>query len=135
MKPIHKFNSGVGATLCNICRAIITEGLTEDLYCEKHSLMKAAQNTYIILRQDGLTKQGEDIKWIEWSEDGTYSQYHKEPAIGRSLLLDFRGITYTWMTTTIEELLEVREDYIKFRTKNSVYELFINKTNHAISTS
>ena len=127
MKPIHKFNSGIGATLCNICRTIITESLTEDLYCEKHSLMKAAVNTYTILRQDGLTKQGEDIKWIEWKEDGTYSKYSKKPAIGRSLLLDFTGITYKWMTTEIVEMLEVREDYIKFKTKNSTYELFINK--------
>lgn len=33
MKPIHKFNNGNGATLCNKCRAIITEGLTDDLIC------------------------------------------------------------------------------------------------------
>ena len=35
-KPIHKFNGGRGATLCHTCKVIITEGLTEDLYCEKH---------------------------------------------------------------------------------------------------
>ena len=36
MKPIHKFNGGLGATLCKICNCIITIGLTNDLYCEKH---------------------------------------------------------------------------------------------------
>ena len=35
MKPIHKFNGGKGATLCHKCSVIISEGLTEDLYCEK----------------------------------------------------------------------------------------------------
>jgi len=35
MKPIHKFNNGNGATLCNQCSVIITTGLTNDLYCEE----------------------------------------------------------------------------------------------------
>jgi len=35
MKPIHKFNNGQGATLCYKCSKIITEGLTEDLFCSK----------------------------------------------------------------------------------------------------
>jgi molecular chaperone GrpE (heat shock protein) len=35
MKPIHKFNNGNGATLCNQCSIIISVGLTDDLYCNK----------------------------------------------------------------------------------------------------
>lgn len=35
MKPIHKFNGGLGATLCHNCRVIITTGLTDDLYCDR----------------------------------------------------------------------------------------------------
>ena len=34
VKPIHRYNSGRGATLCNKCHAIISEGMTDDLYCE-----------------------------------------------------------------------------------------------------
>ena len=34
MFPIHKFNNGLGATLCHKCRVIISEGLTKDLYCK-----------------------------------------------------------------------------------------------------
>ena len=33
MKPIHKFNGGIGATLCNTCSVIISTGLTKELYC------------------------------------------------------------------------------------------------------
>ncbi len=33
MKPIHKFNNGNGATLCNSCHVIIETGLTDDLLC------------------------------------------------------------------------------------------------------
>ena len=32
-KPIHKFNNGNGATLCNICSKIINTGFTKELYC------------------------------------------------------------------------------------------------------
>ena len=35
MKPIHKFNGGIGATLCKLCSIIITTGATQDLYCDK----------------------------------------------------------------------------------------------------
>jgi len=35
MKPIHKFNGSLGATLCNQCSVIITTDLTDDLYCNK----------------------------------------------------------------------------------------------------
>jgi hypothetical protein len=34
-KPIHKFNNGRGATLCDKCFVIISEELTKELYCEK----------------------------------------------------------------------------------------------------
>ena len=39
MEPIHKFNNGDGATLCNICNTIITPFLTDELYCDKHKNM------------------------------------------------------------------------------------------------
>lgn len=35
MKPIHKFNGGIGATLCHVCRVIISTGFTQALYCDK----------------------------------------------------------------------------------------------------
>ena len=34
MKPIHKFNNGNGATICNKCHTIISTGLTNDLLCK-----------------------------------------------------------------------------------------------------
>jgi hypothetical protein len=35
MKPIHKFNGSLGATLCHQCSVIITTELTDDLYCKE----------------------------------------------------------------------------------------------------
>jgi hypothetical protein len=34
-KPIHKYNNGIGATLCHGCGVIISNGLTQDLRCYK----------------------------------------------------------------------------------------------------
>ena len=35
IKPIHKFNDGIGATLCHHCRVIIAECFMQDLFCEE----------------------------------------------------------------------------------------------------
>ena len=127
LKPIHKFNGGIGATLCHKCSVIITEGLTEDLYCENCG--GEERYAYKLVREnDGLTKRGNKINWIEWNEDGTANKAHDEISKGFSLILN-PGYTYTWLTTTIDEILVQEENYIKFKTKNSIYELFINKKN------
>ena len=34
IKPIHKFNNGNGATLCQSCSKIINTGFTDALYCD-----------------------------------------------------------------------------------------------------
>lgn len=79
----------------------------------------------LVRESDGLTKDGNRILWIDWEKDGSFHSSHYEPKLERSLIIDPRGMSYTWMTTTITEIIEQRENYIKFRTSNSVYELFI----------
>ncbi len=127
IKPIHKFNGGMGATLCNTCKKIITTGMTDDLFCDECGGDNPKRKYYLFRVDDGLKKRGDNIIWIEFNEDGFYKSNYQEPAVGRNLVLDFGGITYKWMTTTIKEIIEQREDYIKFVTKNSTYELFIYK--------
>ena len=34
MKPKHKYNNGRGATLCNRCNVVITNGFTNQLLCK-----------------------------------------------------------------------------------------------------
>ena len=86
---------------------------------------------YKLVRElDGLTKYGREIGWIEFHENGTFKEKHDEPAIGRSFILDPHRFSFTWLTTSVTEIVEQREDYIKFNTRNSVYELFkLNKQN------
>jgi hypothetical protein len=113
--------------------------MTEDLLCNKcleiHSdnpdyildIKPEPIHKYKLVRHDGLVKNGDKAIWIEFNEDTDYyKSHHDEPAINRSLILDFSGPSFTWMTTTITELIENKPDYINFKTKNSTYELFIN---------
>lgn len=78
---------------------------------------------YTLKRGDGLVKRSEDVKWIEFNEEGIGKELHETPKVGLSLIMSPFNMFYTWMTTEVTELLESSENYIKFRTKNSDYEL------------
>ena len=72
---------------------------------------------------DGLTKTGSRVQYIEWDENTSEGKSsHDDAKIGRSLMLEPR-IQFTWLTTAITEIVEQKEGYIKFQTKNSTYEL------------
>ena len=78
----------------------------------------------LVRERDNLTKQSNDITWLEWNEDDTFKEKHDQPAVGRSLIMSPFNQFYTWQCTEVVEIIEQREDYIKFKTKNSNYELF-----------
>lgn len=87
---------------------------------------KQEEHKYKLVRErDGLTKQSKDIKWLEFNEDGRYKADFPEVAVGRSLIMSPFNQFFTWQTTLVTEIVEQKEDYIKFKTENSNYELFI----------
>jgi hypothetical protein len=51
-------------------------------------------------------------------------EIYLEPAVGLSLLMSPFNQFFTWQTTTITEIVEEKDDYIKFKTQNSDYELW-----------
>ena len=81
-------------------------------------------NWVLVRERDKLTKQSKGVKWIEWNEDDTFKADFQEPAPNRSLLMSPFNRSFTWQTTAVTEIVEQREDYIKFKTGNSNYELF-----------
>ena len=86
---------------------------------------KESDHKYKLVRErDQLTKTSRDVKWLEFDENGRYKADHKDIAVGRSLIMSPFGPSFTWQTTTVTEIVEQREDYIKFNTENSSYELF-----------
>jgi hypothetical protein len=82
-------------------------------------------NYKLVREHDGLTKHSGEVTWVEWDEAGYFKDRHPQLEIGRSLLMSpFHPFYFTWQTTPVTEIVEQREDYIKFKTKNSNYELF-----------
>jgi hypothetical protein len=90
------------------------------------NILEIPSYKYKLLRErDNLLNFGDQVGWIEWGENGRYKQLHEEPAVGRSLILDPRSAPfYTWMTTTVTEIIQQSENYLKFKTGNSTYELW-----------
>jgi len=88
---------------------------------------ESEMNWKLVRERDGLTKESKEVMWVEWNEDSTFKSKHDEPIVGRSLLMSPFNQSFTWQTTTITEIVEQREDYIKFKTGNSTYELFNTK--------
>ena len=81
-------------------------------------------NYKLVRERDGLTKTSVAVKWLEFNEDGRYKADFEDIAVGRSLLMSPFGPSFTWQCTEVTEIIEQREDYIKFKTLNSTYELF-----------
>jgi hypothetical protein len=81
-------------------------------------------NWKLVRERDGLINQSKEVKWLEFNDVGRFKAEHNEPAIGYSLLMSPFNQFFTWQTTSITEIIEQREDYIKFNTRNSVYELY-----------
>lgn len=81
-------------------------------------------NYKLVRERDGLTKQSQDVLWLEFDDNGKFKSKHKEVAVGRSLMMSPFNQFFTWQTTLITEIVEQREGYIKFKTENSNYELF-----------
>ena len=97
----------------NLLKIAVEQGVIENEF-----------NWKLVREHDGLTKQSKEVMWIEFNDDGYFKSKHNEPAVGRSLMMSPFTFSFTWQTTSITEILEKQEDYIKFKTRNSNYELW-----------
>jgi hypothetical protein len=87
-------------------------------------LNKIPMNWKLVRERDGLTKQSEKVMWIEFNSDGRFKEKYDEIGLNRSLIMSPFNDFFTWQTTTVTEILEQTEEYVKFKTSNSIYELF-----------
>ena len=97
----------------NVMKVAINQGVIENEF-----------NWKLVRERDGLENQSKEVMWVEWNEEGRFQARHDEPAVGRSLIMSPFNQFFTWQTTSLTEVLEVQENYLKFRTNNSVYELW-----------
>ena len=102
----------------NVLQVAIEQGVIENEF-----------NWKLVRERDGLTNQSKEVMWLEWNDEGRFKAKHSDPRIGRSLIMSPFNDFFTWQTTSVTEIVEQRDDYVKFKTNNSVYELFrINET-------
>jgi YD repeat-containing protein len=97
----------------NVMKIAVEQGVIENEF-----------NWKLVRERDGLTNQSKEVMWVEWNEEGRFKSKHDEPAIGRSLIMSPFNMFFTWQTTSVTEIVEQQDKYIKFNTRNSVYELF-----------
>ena len=103
----------------------LTKGLDDLLeIAVEQGVFETEFNWKLVRERDNLTKQSKEIKWLEWDNDGRYKADYQEPTIGRSLIMSPFNQFFTWQTTNVTEIIEHREDYVKFKTQNSNYELW-----------
>ena len=113
MSKIKQIKIPMTLTEDNVLKIAVEQGVIENEF-----------NWKLVRERDGLTKQSKDIKWLEFNEDGRFKSKHDEPAVGRSLMMSPFNQFFTWQTTTLTEIVEQRENYCKFKTRNSNYELY-----------
>jgi hypothetical protein len=89
--------------------------------------LHTVENKWRLVRtRDDLTKESEEIGFIEWNENGKVKDLHKGIEgleIDRSLLMSPFNNSFTWQTTEIVDFHVREEGGWKFNTNNSEYEL------------
>ena len=96
----------------------------DPLQAELLGLVENEFHWKLIRERDGLMKQSKEVMWVEFNEDGRFKEKYDEPALNRSLIMSPFNDFFTWQTTMITEIVGQRDNYIKFKTQNSNYELF-----------
>ena len=80
---------------------------------------------YVLVREgDGKEIKSNKVCFVEFNQDSRAQAIHNTPAKQMSCLMGDVSVFYTWQTTIITEIVEQRKGYLKFKTKNSTYELF-----------
>jgi len=113
MSKLNQDKIPMALTEENLLKIAVEQGVIENEF-----------NWKLVREQDGLSSQSKEIMWLDFNDEGRFEAKYDKPAIGRSLLMSPFNQFFTWQTTPITEIVEDQDDYIKFKTKNSNYELW-----------
>jgi hypothetical protein len=122
--PIHKYNGGLGATLCANCKVIITTGLTNDIYCQDCAYNKVVYfNRYrdkIIFEHIGDEVTMTGGQWLRYG----YDDYNKitmvDPSGGPYISIG-DNLKAFWPKGEYQDLIvdgiEIGKDLVTFKIK------------------
>jgi hypothetical protein len=113
MSKLNQDKIPMALTEENLLKIAVEQGVIEN-----------ESNWKLVREQDGLSNQSKEIMWLDFNDKGRFEAKYDKPAIGRSLLMSPFNQFFTWQTTQITEIVKEQDDYIKFKTRNSNYELW-----------
>lgn len=96
----------------------------DEMQAELMGLVEKKFNWKLVRERDGISKQSEKVIWIEFNDDGRFKEKYDDIGMNRSLIMSPFNDYFTWQTTPVTEIVEQRDGYVKFKTKNSLYKLF-----------
>ena len=129
MKPIHKFNNGNGAMICNNCRTIISTGpKTDELLCKKCSTNK---RYYVLMEYEPSwmwtithTSDGDELDWsianynlkevsprVEIAEEDIAKEQEKNKYSEEDMRKAFKSSSLTNMLDVYESFEEFIEQF------------------------
>lgn len=73
--------------------------------------------------EDNAEWTDEEINFLHFDKLGRYYRDSPHPEIGTALIIGPIQIMYKWLTTPIKKIITNTETQIKFKTKNSTYEI------------
>lgn len=123
---IEKINNKIFCFSCNK-KTVHTPKLSALLggkaVCEECSVMNGICT--LIGSREGV-KTSNKVLWIEFDEFGKGKKTHEKIGINRSLIMSPFNGSPTWMTTLVKQVIEEKPNYLKFKTENTVYELYFH---------
>lgn len=112
---IENEETSAGDFLDKMHQNLVDNGIIED----------ADQINYMAVRKGDLFPRfSKDVKWIEWNPSGAAKGLRDEPQLEFSMLMSPFNQYFTWQTTQIDQLIEVSDNMVHFKTRNSEYKLF-----------
>lgn len=115
IEPKHKFNSGMGATLCHRCSVIITVGFTDDLYCDNCKNVKEQQKKLLVElmeldQKNGLYKNQTAVELLHQQSNELITQYIDGKIDKRELLTMHHNLLYPHKQMEKEQIIKAYHD-------------------------
>lgn len=111
---------------CNTCKKLVN--VQSKCSCGNYVF----NCTLIKPDDDNFIKRSEKVLFLQYNDVGKIVSTLSTPIINYGLIMSPFSYNFTWHTTPIVEIIEEKiisdTNYLKFRTENSLYELYYIET-------
>jgi hypothetical protein len=125
---IEKINNKIFCFNCNK-KTVHTPKLSALLQGKAVCVECSIMNGICTLKKENnnfFIQNSSKVLWIEFDEFGKGKKTYEKIGINRSLIMSPFNGNHTWMTTLVKQVIEEKPNYLKFKTENTVYELYFH---------